>query len=236
MENRGLGRLPHDIDPRAQLLLMGELVDDVEARAEIERHIRHDLPFILEVEPIEPAGLAAAIEDRKRLVGERRAILPDPQYARIGRESRTLALDEVPGAQRVLRRQAIEAVALRAGGDAAAVGIYRDAVEQQVADRVGCKIDAAEPAEGRDLEIEVLKLLLQGEDPVMGDLPLAFSEKARVEVAGAVDRQTEPRRLAGDVGDLQLGARGAEDRAQPSRRVDDARKVGKTAALVGAVV
>src|SRR5439155_24379720 len=112
MEGRPLGRLPYDIDARAQLLLMGELVDDVEARAEIERHGRHDLPFVLEVEAIEPAGLAAAVEHRKRLVGERRAIVCDPQNARIGRESRALALDEVTGAQRVLRRQAIEAVAL----------------------------------------------------------------------------------------------------------------------------
>ena len=52
-------RLPDDIDARAQLALMRECADHIEAGAEIERHARQHLPFVLRIDAAEPAGLAA---------------------------------------------------------------------------------------------------------------------------------------------------------------------------------
>src|SRR5580693_2961901 len=70
----------------------------------------------------------------------------------------------------------------------------------------------------------------------MGDLPLVFVERRRVEIADAAGDEREPRRLALAVGDLELAVRGADDRGDPRRRIDDPREVGKTAPLVGKVV
>ena len=70
----------------------------------------------------------------------------------------------------------------------------------------------------------------------MGDLALVFAEQARIEIAEAIDREPQPRRLTRIVGDLELAARRAEDRAHPRRRVDDSRDIRKAALLVADIV
>ncbi len=47
MQRRTADRLPHDVDARAQLLLVGELVDEIETGAEIDRQVGERLPLVL---------------------------------------------------------------------------------------------------------------------------------------------------------------------------------------------
>ena len=111
-----------------------------------------------------------------------------------------------------------EAVALHAGGEAGPLGPRRDAVEQQVAERIGLVGQARVAGEARELEVDVLVALLQRGDGEVGLLPLALVENRAVPVRLAVDR--EVRRLEGNVGDLEAraGAAGDEAQAACSRR------------------
>src|SRR5205823_13741196 len=133
------------------------------------------------------------------------------QYQRIGARNRTLALQEIAGAHGVARAYLIAAVELRSRRDAAPIGSLGDAVEQQIAERVRCEIEAAVALEGGQLEIHRAQLLLQRDDAVMGDLALVLVELRRVEIADAVDGEPEPRHEAGRVRDLELAARGPEN-------------------------
>src|SRR5439155_3168487 len=143
---------------------------------------------------------------------------------------------EIAGAHGVVWAYLIAAVELRSRRDAAPIGSLGYAVEQQIAERVRCEIEAAVALEGGQLEIHRPQLLLQRNDAVMGDLALVLVELRRVEIADAVDGEPEPRHEAGRVRDLELAARGPENAGDARRRVDDAREIGKAAVLVCLVV
>ena len=202
---------------------MGKLVHQVEARAKIERHRRNDLPFVLQVIAVEPSGLAARIEDRERLIAGLHAHLVDRQDARIGVECRALSLDVKAAAEGVIRGRSPAPVALHPGSDAAPIGGLADAGVEDRRDRVsGGEVDAAVAVEARDLKIDRARALLQCDDRVIVDLPLVLVEGGRGDIADAVDGEPEARRQAGNVRDLELAARCAEDRGQPGVRIDDA--------------
>src|SRR4029077_4965738 len=55
-----------DVDSRTELILVRERVHDIEATAEIDGELFERLPFILQIEPIEIAVLAAVIHDAQR--------------------------------------------------------------------------------------------------------------------------------------------------------------------------
>src|SRR5204863_8801587 len=109
-------------------------------------------------------------------------------------------------------------------------------VEQQIAERVRCEIEAAVALEGGQLEIHRAQLSVQRDDAVMGDLSLVLVELRRVEIADAVDGEPEPRHEAGRVRYLELAARGPENAGDARRRADDAGEIGKAAGLVRLVM
>jgi len=128
----------------------------------------------------------------------------------------------------VLGRNPPAAIALHAARPALPVGGLGNAVEQQVTDRVTRReVDVAIPGESGDLEIEIADVLLPGEDPEMVDLALVFVERRRGKIADAADGKPKAGGLAGDLRDLKLTARNAEDGGQSRRRVDDAGDVAK---------
>src|SRR5260370_15257549 len=55
--------LVNDIDPRTELVLVRKRVHDVESTAEIDRELFERFPFILQIQSIEIAILAAVIDD-----------------------------------------------------------------------------------------------------------------------------------------------------------------------------
>ena len=70
-------------------------------------------------------------------------------------------LHDEAGAHRMGVVEAVGAVALDAVDEGAAIDVRRDAVEDQVADRVGHEMDAAVAGEIGELEIEVVDRFLQ---------------------------------------------------------------------------
>ena len=56
-------RLPNYVDPRTELILVRERVHDVESTAEIDCELFERLPFILQIESVEVAVLAAVIDN-----------------------------------------------------------------------------------------------------------------------------------------------------------------------------
>src|SRR5262249_37356177 len=138
-------------------------------------------------------------------------------------ERRSLSLDVKAATQGMLGGNPPAAVALRAGGDAAAVGRLADAGVGDGPERIsGREISAAVPGEGRDLEIGRSGTLLQREYRVVVDLALGLIEVGRREIGDAVDGEPETGCEVRDVGDLELAARCAKDRGQSRIRVDDA--------------
>ena len=54
-----IGRLPHHVDPRAQLPFAVELGELIVASAEVQGHRGNDFPLVLQIIAVEPSGLAA---------------------------------------------------------------------------------------------------------------------------------------------------------------------------------
>src|SRR3984893_154238 len=109
----------------------------------------------------------------------------------------------------MLGRNPPAAVALRAGGDTAAIGGLPDAGKEDGAGRgAGRKIHAAKPVECRDLKIDRPGTLLQCDNGEVIVLKLVLVESRRREIGGAVDGKPETRCEVGDVRNLELAARG----------------------------
>ena len=137
----------------------------------------------------------------------------------------------------MLGRNPPAAVALQPAGDVAAERTLGDAGEENWSERVpGGEIYGAVTIKGGEPKIDRTGALLQGDDLVAGDLTLTLTEGSGREVRGAVDRKSEPRCQAGDIGDLELAPGSAENSGQARIRVDNAGNIGEAAALVGAVV
>src|SRR5436190_20002321 len=63
MQRGPLQRLPNNVDSRTELILVRERVHDVEAAAEIDGKLFERFPFILQIESVEIAVLAAVIDN-----------------------------------------------------------------------------------------------------------------------------------------------------------------------------
>src|SRR4029077_4461488 len=109
-----------------------------------------------------------------------------------------------------------------------------DAVEGDIAQRIGTEGQAAVAREAGDLEIEILCRLEIGDDAVMVDLALAFVERCGIEVRAAVDGKT--RRLSRRVGDLELALKCTEHGTDAARRIDDSGEIRETVTLLRVVV
>ena len=109
-----------------------------------------------------------------------------------------------PGAQRVLLVDPPASVGLHAGRHVLPRRLLRDAVEQQVADRVGRETQRAGAVEHRDLHILVVDMLLQRQHGERGHLVLRFVQCGAVEAGHAVDVEAERRLLPGLLGIWKL--------------------------------
>src|SRR5216683_2188531 len=235
----GVG-LPHYVDARAQLVLLGGAVDGVETQAEIHRDGGHDPPFVLQVDTVRPSAEIGAVGEayslvRRKKVATRVVGIGDKRQGIAGREAGSaLALHQEPATQRMGVRNLPGAVALRASGKARALGPRRDTVVQQVAERIGLIGEARIAGEARELEVDVLVALLQRGNGEVGLLPLALVEDRTVPVVDAVDG--EVRRLERDVGNLEARARPATNEGEPRIVVDDAGDLGQPVPLIGVVM
>ena len=61
--------LPHDVDARAELVLLGGAVDGIETQAEIHRDGGREPPFVLQVDAVGPANEIRAVSEADGLVG-----------------------------------------------------------------------------------------------------------------------------------------------------------------------
>ena len=75
-----------------------------------------------------------------------------------------------------------------------------------------------------------------GEDREIVDLPLVLIDRGRGEIADAVYRKPQAGGLAGDLRDLKLAARRAENGGQPGGRIDNSGDIGKPLRLLSEVV
>src|SRR5277367_6176672 len=103
-------------------------------RPEIDGHLWHDLPFVLQIIAVEPSGRSARIGDRKWLVAGLDPVRVDRQGVRIGRGRRAFSLDVKAAAQGVDIGNPVAAVALDAVRDALSGRGLCNTVEQQIAE------------------------------------------------------------------------------------------------------
>jgi hypothetical protein len=95
-------RLPHQVEARADLVLVGIGVHDIEAAAEIGRQLVGDGPFILEIKAVKIAGLAGLVVDRERLIARLFAECIHREYRRGHLRDRLFTREEHAAAQRMV--------------------------------------------------------------------------------------------------------------------------------------
>ena len=155
VQRRAVERLVDDVDARAELVGVDILPHLVEAQAGIQRQLVGDAPLVLDVE----AGNASQASNCRRST---------VNGASIGLPTRSSGstveillfcvlspLDREARAQRMGVVELVGAVALQAIGEAAAVDVRSDAVEDEIADRVGDEMQRAVAGERGELEVEV---------------------------------------------------------------------------------
>ena len=96
---------------------------------------------------------------------------------------------EKPRAQRVLLVYAPAPVALNATCPRRAVCLLRDAIEQQIAERVGREGQCATAREPRDLHVDITDVLLQRQHRELRRLVLVLIQERAVKVADAVHHE-----------------------------------------------
>ena len=82
MEGRQGRRIPDEVGARTELRFMRECADDVVTRAVVERQVRRELPFVLEVDSVQLPVLAVLVGDRERNVAGLIAVGGDRKYGR----------------------------------------------------------------------------------------------------------------------------------------------------------
>src|ERR1019366_5311749 len=133
---------------------------------------------------------------------------------------------------RVIER--VGAVALQTVGEAAAVDVRSDAIEDKIADRIRDEVQRAVTGKGGELKVEPIDGFLQRQYAERILLGLVLIEQRRVEIADA--KSGEPRRLTRIVRNLETVCGVAEDRAHARLRIEHRRGVAEKVALVSAVV
>ena len=70
MNRSGLGDLPQCVQPRAELMLIGESRDVIESNAVVDGEPRIKSPFVLNVKTRKIAALARVVDDRQRVAAD----------------------------------------------------------------------------------------------------------------------------------------------------------------------
>ena len=135
----------------------------------------------------------------------------------------------------------VRGVALNTIGVGFARYVGGNAVQQEVADRIGREVEEVVTGEIGQLSIKAVRRPLQRQHAELSVLILVLVELRRIEIGDAEcagDRRIaqRPNRRARDVGNLERAGGGSGDQAQPRRRVDESRHVGEAFSLLGKVV
>jgi hypothetical protein len=233
VEGGAVIRLPGQAGARAELVRIDILKHLVEPQAGVQRQIFGDLPFVLQVGAEQPPGLGARIEHGERRIDRRARGIERQQRGRIV-DQRALGADGKSEPQGVGIADAIGGILLDAVDMAATVDVGSDAVEHEIADRIGQEVQLAVAVEIGDLGVEPFGRFLIGQHVELIEFGLPFVELRRVEAGNTEGR--EGRRLSGIVRNLIGAVRCAADEGQAAGGIDHRGKVRKTLFLVGMIV
>ena len=232
-------RLPHEVHARAELAAARERREVIEAHSIVHHQHRVDVPLILQIRALDPLGIAGVVDDADGQVAHLGAAGIRRQHLRGGVAGETVGLRIYPGAQRVGIAELVGAVALQPVGHVALVGLLRDAVEEQIAERVRREIQARVAGDERGLHAQGSGRVLQAHRAKLGDLALILVQHIAQEIRLPVDRQPRP-----DVGGVHpaevrnleavIGAPG-HDR-QAVALIEDVLEIAESMVLPGVVV
>ena len=175
MKGGVLGRFPGQADARAELVGIHISEHLVEPQAGIQRQLVGDLPLVLQIGAEQPAGFGAAILYREGRI--------DRVAAAVQRQDRGYVI--YPGRLRARRKaeakrmrvaETVRRVLRDAVGHALAIHVRSNAVEDEVAHRVGCKMKYAGPVEIGKLIVEPFGGLLVRQHVELVEFVLAFAE------------------------------------------------------------
>jgi hypothetical protein len=144
-------RLPHEVHARAHLAATRERRVVIEAQSVVHREHRVESPLVLQIDALDPLGIAGVVDDAEGSVAGLSTVGVRRQHLRGGVAGEMVGLRVHPGAQRVRIGELVGAVALQCVGDVALVRLLRDAVEEQVAERVRGEIQARIAGDKRGL-------------------------------------------------------------------------------------
>ena len=232
MESGGGEWLPGEAEAGTELVLadVGPIL--IVAQAAAENKPIGDPPLVLDIEARRVAELLAGIEDRERSIDRSAG---DDRQERIGvGDIAQIGAQQQAAAQRVRLVEAIGDVGGDAVGDIGAKHVRGHAVEDDIADRVGDKVNAAVAREIGELHVGAIDRALQRGDPVIALLELVLVEIRGIEGGDAVGG--EVRHLAGGVGYLVAAVGGAGHESEPRVGIEQGRDIAETPLLRGMVM
>ena len=155
MNRSGLGNLPQCVQPRAELMLIGESRDVIESNAVVDGEPRIKSPFVLNVKTCKIAALARVIDDRQRVAADLITGVVDWKDANAMVAARKLVCVIEAKAGGVRRRELVGRIGLHPGGGVGLEDVGGDSVIDEVAALgVGQIVQARVLVEQRRLIVE----------------------------------------------------------------------------------
>ena len=216
-------------------MLLDRLVSHIEPNAVVDRKFRQNVPFVLHVKAVEPTGQTATLPDGLRPTGLHASVI-DRHHGRVGIKGCAFALGQEPTADRVHLVDAPASVRLYTGGEVRSVGDLRNTVEQKVPKRVRGEVQVVIVAKQRDLPVELIEMLLIGQNSEIGGFVPILVQYCAVERTDTVHADPKRRYLPGGVGDLKLAVIGSGDKAEPGILIEDPRDMNEAVKLICGVM
>ncbi len=191
VDRRPIDRFPHEVHAGAGLAAAGIGRVPVEPQTVVHREGRQELPLILQVDALHHLRLLAVVDDRERDVVERVAVGIGLQDLRVGPARGAVVLEVEPATDGVAVGELIRGVVLQPERHIALEGGLRDAVVEQLAQRIRRVGQARVTRRERCLSIEVTHRMLPAHDPIVGDLGLVLVQELAREVRLPIHCETE---------------------------------------------
>ena len=198
---------------------MRERVHDVEPTTEIDRELFERFPFILQIESVEIAVLAGVIYNAQGNVAGLVAIGVDRENQCGRSDGGMLRVEKKSAAKRVLIVEFVARVERDAIRENVAINARGDAVENEIADIIGPKQDRAIKGENRRLHIEIVDLLLIGENGICILLDLGLIELGGIEFRSS--HVGERWRLPGIIRNFEIAVVAAGEQHESAGVVDE---------------
>src|SRR5207244_12442300 len=185
-----------------ELILVRERVHDVETTAEIDGELFERFPFILQIESVEITVLAGIIDNPQGNVAGLVAIGIDRKNQCGRSDGGMLSVYKESAAERVLIVKFVARVQRDAIRENVAINARGNAVKNKIAGIIGPKQDRTVKGENRRLHIEIVDLLLIGENGVCILLDLGLIERGGIELRSS--HIGELRSLHGKIRNLEI--------------------------------